>query len=878
MKIKKTLLTSFILFFPFCLIILLIFSVNIIVKDINYSHKSHNVYVPVVNWVKYYFELEKKKIKNHFLNLNDNKKRLSAVNIYVPEKSSRALLSNVPNSTKQYVDALIDIDGNKEKAMLRYLGDNPRNWMFHKKSIRLKLRKSNLINRTRYFQFKNYEETILERYTAYLFAKNLNMLVPKVKMTELIVNDENLGVYLQTERLNESFLRRNKIMPINIYKGEAYMNSEKKIGLEFYLDQNPGLWEKISYFNMVKEDDYGDLINFFKIIKKANYSRHYLNRILKNDNLDLLAKAAILELLINSQNGDYIHNRRLALDPWSGNSYILPLDYKYNFSAINLEYNYLDQNNTNLLNTLNQSSEFINYKYNLLHKLIKEEKIFKKVRDELLEIKERYLNSKRIDLGSVNPLALDDKKNNQLFKKNFDNIISSLQEREQKLLNILEQDPKVTWEDTKKGFNIILEESAPISNLQVNFNDSEPKWIVFDYNNNKIIDEKDLYFYPNNKNKFEIDLKFFANRIAINENILTAQKKIITGRTKFSFFVENDKSPSKLYTFLNTKKNKIKLNNKNLASALPSINNLVIKYNKEKLKILSGEIFVDKDLIISRPTKILEGTTFTLKKDVSIVFENKVEAIGSDKKPIIFKNNLENNYFGTVAVHGLKTEGSVFKNIVIENATGDFINNINYFSSLSVHAAKNLIFDNLVIKNNSKYDDMMHIIYSKNIKVTNSTFLNAYKDAIDVDVSDNVLFENVTIKNSGNDGIDFMESKAELNDVKIMLSGDKGISVGENSNISIIKSIFKSNKYGLASKDSSIAKIKDSLFENNKIQLSAYKKNWRYDSSGTIKVEDSEISSKKNIITSDKFGDILILSSKINGEIDTKNNVRIINN
>ena len=100
MKIKKTLSTSFIIFFPFFLIILIKFSINIILKDFNYSHKSHNVSVPVVNWVKYYFELEKKKIKNYFLNLNDNKKRLSAVNIYIPEKSSRALLSNVPNSTK----------------------------------------------------------------------------------------------------------------------------------------------------------------------------------------------------------------------------------------------------------------------------------------------------------------------------------------------------------------------------------------------------------------------------------------------------------------------------------------------------------------------------------------------------------------------------------------------------------------------------------------------------------------------------------------------------------------------------------------------------------------------------------------------------------
>ena len=44
------------------------------------------------------------------------------------------------------------------------------------------------------------------------------MLVPKVKMIELFVNDENLGVYLQTERLNESFLRRNKIMRLIFIK------------------------------------------------------------------------------------------------------------------------------------------------------------------------------------------------------------------------------------------------------------------------------------------------------------------------------------------------------------------------------------------------------------------------------------------------------------------------------------------------------------------------------------------------------------------------------------------------------------------------------------------------------------------------------------
>jgi len=874
MKIKKTFLTFFILFFPFFLIVIFIFFINIIIKDLNYSHKSHNTYVPVVNWTKYYFELKKKKIENYFLNLNNNFKRLNAVNIYVTEKSSRMLLSNIPSSTKKYVDASIDINGKNQKVMLRYLGDNPRNYMFHKKSIRLKLKKSELANRTRYLQFKNYEENILERYTSYLIAKNLNMLVPKMEMVELFVNGENSGLYLQSERLNESFLRRNKIMPINIYKGEAYMNSEKKIGLEFYLDQNPGLWDKISYYNMVKKDDYSDLINFFHDIKKANGSIDHLNKIIKNENLELLARASIFELLTNSQNGDYIHNRRIALDPWSGNTHILPHDYAYNKKSIDFSNNYLDQNDTNLFNTLNQSSKFLNYKYNLLIKLIKEEKIFKKVISDLLNLKDEYINSKLRDLGLVNPLKLSIKKNRQQIEKEFNDMIVSLKEREQKLISFFEQAAKVTWENSSKGFDIFLEDSLPLSNLQIRFKEVKPKWVIFDYNNNKIIDKKDLYFYPDNQNQFKINLKLFANRIAIYEDTLDVKKKIITQKTKFSFFVDNNYIPTELLSSYNLKK-KIKLNDKNSVSTWPSLNNIAINNNHEKQKILSGKIFIDKDFIIKDPIRIKEGTIFTLKKNVSIIFENKVEAIGSHEKPIIFKSNSDKDYFGTVAIHGLKTEGSIFKNVLIQNGSGNRINGINYFSSLSINSTKNIRLKNIEVRNNSKYDDMVHIIYSKDVKVENSKFINAFRDSIDVDISENIYFNQVEITNSGNDGIDFMESTATLKNLTVILSGDKGISVGENSDILVDRSIFRNNYHGLASKDLSRAKISNSLFENNDIQLSVYKKNWRYGASGNIFVYKSKIISKKNNINSDNSGLIKIVSSDINGEIVKKNNVII---
>ena len=205
----------------------------------------------------------------------------------------------------------------------------------------------------------------------------------------------------------------------------------------------------------------------------------------------------------------------------------------------------------------------------------------------------------------------------------------------------------------------------------------------------------------------------------------------------------------------------------------------------------------------------------------------------------------------------------------------NFINNINYFSALSVHSAKNILFENILVKDNSKYDDMMHIIYSDNIQVIDSNFLNAHLDSIDVDISKNILFKNTNIINSGNDGIDFMESTALLDKMIFVSNRDKAISVGENSKIFVKNSKFKDNKFGIASKDLSKAIIDNCEFDENQIQLSVYKKNWRYGDSGFIEIKKSNFIAKKNDLISDEKGEINIISSNFNGKILKKGNVNI---
>ena len=55
-------------------------------------------------------------------------------------------------------------------------------------------------------------------------ANSLGILSPKFNLVELFINDKSSGIYIESENINESFLRRNFIMPVNVYKVEQILN------------------------------------------------------------------------------------------------------------------------------------------------------------------------------------------------------------------------------------------------------------------------------------------------------------------------------------------------------------------------------------------------------------------------------------------------------------------------------------------------------------------------------------------------------------------------------------------------------------------------------------------------------------------------------
>ena len=146
---------------PVLLVLLIILCMNVLVSDWRYAHKTHANYKNPYNWASYKLEISIYKFIQSLL--NNKKKGLPEVRIYISEKYQRSLLINTPSSTKKWVEGYYLLDnGTLKKIKVRHRGDNPKNWMFEKKSWRIKTRKNEIFDRIRYF---DYYATDLEKYS-----------------------------------------------------------------------------------------------------------------------------------------------------------------------------------------------------------------------------------------------------------------------------------------------------------------------------------------------------------------------------------------------------------------------------------------------------------------------------------------------------------------------------------------------------------------------------------------------------------------------------------------------------------------------------------------------------------------------------------------
>ena len=876
---KKTLKFLIIGSLPFLLILFFTLSFNVIKNDWLYGHKSLYTFQEPFDWLNY--KLKTKIIKS-IINLRENNKQgLPIKKIYIDEKLQNEFLLDTPQSTKRWKKGFY-LDNNEIKNIqIRLRGDNSRNWLLEKKHWRIKTQKKNLINRQRYFDYLPFDHG---KFLSGRIAYSLGVLAPKINLVELFINDQSRGIYTESENINESFLRRNFIMPVNVYKAEQIL-SESIIALEPNAFNSPGVLSKRAVFNQVPYADKSDFIYFYKLMRSSiDNKKKYLD-LIDEIGIENWVNFAAYQIITQNFHNDNSHNFRLVSDPWSG--HLIPIVYDPLIDLKINQQNYdLDISSNDMFLLLNKGSYFQNLKFNQLYKILKSNLVEKEIaslinKETEIKISENrdveliYQNFNIFNLfsGIINKEYISEKSSN--LRKSFYNKFL-LNNKE--LIKYLEKKPDANWFKKNYGFDIFVNGNLPISNLKINFVNKKPKWISIDLNENGAIDDNEEKIFPTDDHNFYIPYTFYANRISSSSStigLLELQLKI--AKTRFKFLTDESVKPSSI-EFQNTyTKKTFNLNEKNINALPASALNYPIKNesnNKDKQYdkiILSGTIEIDKTHVYNEPVVIEAGTKFKIKKNKSLIFKNQVLAQGTESLPIKFEK-FNNENWGTIALQGKNTENSIFENVIINGGSGDTSStNIRYISAFSIHKTQNVKLKNLKIINNNKYDDALHIVYSENIKIDNINIQDAFSDAIDFDMSKNITLTNSEIINPGNDSIDMMESSVIIDNCIFKKSNDKGISVGEKSFLILHNSTLLENNFGVSTKDGSLSLIYNSNFLKNNTDINNYKKNWRYGDGGVTKIFKSVFKNnlntrKNNKIKKDEFSSISISESYIDDE------------
>jgi len=793
------------------------------------------------NIIEFHANRASDKITRFFFGKTDQ--GLPVVHLYVSQRAQANLMENLPDNIRKWQRGyLIYPDGKLREVKVRHRGDNPANWAYSKKSWRIKTTKKRLINRVRRINYivpqaPDYLSHLLD----YETHRRLGLPTPDARLIELFVNDQSNGVYLELEQLGENFLRRRNLMPVNLYKGEQ-QGGERQLMVDPHLFGNARLWSKLSNFNHLSEDNFSDLENFLRVLKDAQTSDTAFERLTEIATIKDWAKFAVFQTLVQSWGNDDTHNMRLVSDPWKGT--IFPISHDTSAQYLGSDGQHvLDKGANSLLNLYNQSSYFLLAKHQILKRFI-DENLLTRLVNEM----EKLLPALKIsESRDVNHYIIGEREKIDKEITNY-RLLGRMQSLHISISKALYGPPSAVWSQEDSLLKLVVSGNTPVGKLVIKSDGGfTPSVFAWDADMDGRLSAGDTHLpFQSEAGKFTVDAVWYANRL----------NNGLTQPTTFNIVSDVEMAVHDVAIHNPFTEKVFSIQEGRQYGATPiRLNKPIIERVKPSPLVLEGNIIFKGVRVFNRPVLIRAGTVIRMHPEASLIFRNIVTVSGKPSKPVQIISAISEQPWGVFAIYGPKASGSRVRNLLLEGGSGQVVKGVHYIAMLSVHDTSDVIFDSIILRRNKVFDDAMHIIYSKNIRLKNSRIEKAHSDGLDIDIS-SVDISRTSVTHAGNDAIDLMSSRVIINQSRFIGSGDKGVSVGEASTVVVLDSLLKGNKIGLESKDGSDAYIINTDMLNNKTQINAYLKNWRYGEGGQVDVNKVFMQGDKNVIKADKHSRI----------------------
>ncbi|HMQ47195.1 MAG TPA: CotH kinase family protein [Saprospiraceae bacterium] len=215
-----------------------------------------------------------------------------------------------------------------------------------------------------------------------------------------------------------------------------------------------------------------------------------------------------------------------------------------------------------------------------------------------------------------------------------------------------------------------------------------------------------------------------------------------------------------------------------------------------------GKHLIDQPIVIPAGYTVFAeaATTLDFNQGAFLLSYSPLQFFGSEAAPIRITSQDRQGSFTLLG----ETSPSIFSYVIFEDLNTLKTNGWNLTGAVTCYESE-VIFKHCVFRNNH-CEDALNLIRS-NFTIEDCHFAQIFSDAFDSDFSRGTVTRSAFV-NTGNDGMDFSGSIANIKDCYLEGNGDKGISVGEESDVSVFNTSITGAPIALAGKDFSVVVVK----------------------------------------------------------------------
>lgn len=251
--------------------------------------------------------------------------------------------------------------------------------------------------------------------------------------------------------------------------------------------------------------------------------------------------------------------------------------------------------------------------------------------------------------------------------------------------------------------------------------------------------------------------------------------------------------------------------------------------------------------------KVLPGTQLKLGAKASLIFLGPTEFQGTRTAPITVER-AGTAPWGGIALQGRYTQGSRLRHVSASGGSTPSWRLVSYPAMINVHDTKDIAFEHCHFKDNTGSGDVVHVAYVDNVAIADSKVSNAASDAWDLEFVRGKMLR-LSAVNIGDDALDLMGAKVDVQDSVLVGIKGNAISAGEESKVDLRNSVISEATVGVLAKNASDVDLDGVLLFRNETGVRVYQRTVRYAGSSSVTADSLFcVDTKKKIVKRDDRG------------------------